>query len=1141
MFFLLLILNSITTSALFTILPPAVVASPDITVILDPSSNSYNPGESFTIDINITGVTDLWSWGLKIGWSGGLLTGTNVVEGPFLNQGGATVFASKQRTTYVDLGCTLLVTPGVDGGGNLASATFQVTDTGNCTLDLYDVTLLDSGLNVIEDWYKKDPPDDGYFYTTHPVAKEVSNPPYSEFFYTPNPSQTGHPIAGETLTFDASACYDPDDPYDPSPGGIVAYEWDFGDGTPVVTETDPITTHVYATNDTYTGNLTITDDDGETDTETFTIGVKLHDIAIIQVTATPTEVKVGETVSINVTILNEGSESEYLNVTVYYDSHEIETQLFKYIEHTPTGPDLRIVLPSRENHTMTWGDTTDFQPLIWDTTGITPGIYTISAYAYLVLQANISQTLPDIELDLTDNTFSNDQVAVGSHDIAVTSVTCSPEDVSIGDFVSINVTVANYGDFSETFNLTAYYDSVPIETQPNISLDAKADKDLTFTYAFVGEGVYTIKAEASAVHGETDIANNLYLNGEVNVTRLLGVPVANFSHSPENPMVNEEATFNSTSYDEDGSIVSWEWDFDNDDIIDATTGNATWTYTETGDYVVTLTVIDNDNLNGSKQVVIAVYASPTANFTYTPEKSLFNETVTFDASASTPNGGTIISYEWDFDYDGITFNVNATGIDANHTYTEFGTYTVMLNVTDSEDLSNNASELIKIYALPIANFTYSPSEDVMTKETITFNATDSYDLDGSIESYMWDFGDGTTINATDPIATHIYTTPTSTGFSVTLEVIDNDGLISDPPASVSIKKIGKTHDIAITDVILSSNVVATGENLTISVTAKNEGDPLGAPLGGPKTFDVIAFYNDTQIGAAQSVTDLAAGAENTLTFVWDTTGVDSGVYTIKAIAETTKRELNATNNELTGGTVTLSARVTSTISVFTYPANISVGESTTISGSIAPTRAGATVTISYRLVTGTWSTLITVTTEQNSQYSYDWAPTTAGTYEVKANWPGDENTMADESNVKTVSVHPQGIGILSVFAHPANVTVGESTTINGTMFPAQAGAHLAIDHRRNNGTNWSTLAVVITYATGYYEYIWTPRTAGTYELMVSWLGNEITPAANSTTTLTVEASTAFPLEIIVYAGIAIAAVITVSVVIYFVIIKKPKP
>jgi len=180
----------------------------------------------------------------------------------------------------------------------------------------------------------------------------------------------------------------------------------------------------------------------------------------------------------------------------------------------------------------------------------------------------------------------------------------------------------------------------------------------------------------------------------MNVTKPLGVPVANFTCSPENPLVNEEVTFNSTSYDEDGYIVSWEWDFNNDGITDITTENATWTYTDAGDYVVTLTVFDNENLNGSKQEVITVYALPSANFTYTPEKPFVNETVSFDASASTPNGGTIISYEWDFGDDTTTI---ITSPIVTHTYTEPGDYNVTLTVEDAA--GNNATDTVKITVL----------------------------------------------------------------------------------------------------------------------------------------------------------------------------------------------------------------------------------------------------------------------------------------------------------------------------------------------------------------------------------------------------------------------------------------------------------
>ena len=43
---------------------------------------------------------------------------------------------------------------------------------------------------------------------------------------------------------------------------------------------------------------------------------------------------------------------------------------------------------------------------------------------------------------------------------------------------------------------------------------------------------------------------------------------------------------------ENTTITSWEWDFDNDDIIDSEEQNPVWTYTEGGVYTVSLTVSD---------------------------------------------------------------------------------------------------------------------------------------------------------------------------------------------------------------------------------------------------------------------------------------------------------------------------------------------------------------------------------------------------------------------------------------------------------------------------------------------------------------------------------------------------------------------
>jgi len=73
---------------------------------------------------------------------------------------------------------------------------------------------------------------------------------------------------------------------------------------------------------------------------------------------------------------------------------------------------------------------------------------------------------------------------------------------------------------------------------------------------------------------------------------------------------------------------------------------------------------------------------------------------------------------------------------------------------------------------PVAIFTCTPAEPVQ-KLVATFNASKSYDPDGDIISYNWNFGDSTP-NATGMITTHIFMLPGE--YTVTLAVTDNEGL-----------------------------------------------------------------------------------------------------------------------------------------------------------------------------------------------------------------------------------------------------------------------------------------------------------------------------------------------------------------------------
>ena len=79
-----------------------------------------------------------------------------------------------------------------------------------------------------------------------------------------------------------------------------------------------------------------------------------------------------------------------------------------------------------------------------------------------------------------------------------------------------------------------------------------------------------------------------------------------------------------------------------------------------------------------------------------------------------------------------------------------------------------ASQNIK----PIAIFYVSPTNP-LSGETVTFNASASYDSDGNIVSYQWDFGDG--ISAFGKIVSHVYNVSLNRTFVVVLKVTDNDG------------------------------------------------------------------------------------------------------------------------------------------------------------------------------------------------------------------------------------------------------------------------------------------------------------------------------------------------------------------------------
>jgi PKD repeat protein len=79
---------------------------------------------------------------------------------------------------------------------------------------------------------------------------------------------------------------------------------------------------------------------------------------------------------------------------------------------------------------------------------------------------------------------------------------------------------------------------------------------------------------------------------------------------------------------------------------------------------------------------------------------------------------------------------------------------------------------VKANVLPTASFTYSPQYP-QPYELVTFDASGSYDPDGSIVRYEWRFGDGYEAIGTTPVVGHTYTADGT--YQVILTVVDNEG------------------------------------------------------------------------------------------------------------------------------------------------------------------------------------------------------------------------------------------------------------------------------------------------------------------------------------------------------------------------------
>ena len=243
-------------------------------------------------------------------------------------------------------------------------------------------------------------------------------------------------------------------------------------------------------------------------------------------------------------------------------------------------------------------------------------------------------------------------------------------------------------------------------------------------------------------------------------------PVADFIGT--DVCANAPIQYTNTSTSGAGSILFYAWNFG-----DGNSGNSAspiHSYNSAGSYNVSLSITSSLGCTDSNNTIVTIYPIPAANFTVDP--TCENSDAVF-SNTSSISAGSITNYYWNFGD-----NSSSNLVSPLHTYTSAGNYQVDLITTSDNGCRDTIQGMLIIDPLPVANFT---AVNVCADAPVEFLDLSSIST-GSINSWAWDFGDGTASSSDEPV--HIYNSPGS--YVVTLTVTSSEGCSASFTSNVNI-------------------------------------------------------------------------------------------------------------------------------------------------------------------------------------------------------------------------------------------------------------------------------------------------------------------------------------------------------------------
>jgi PKD repeat protein len=221
-----------------------------------------------------------------------------------------------------------------------------------------------------------------------------------------------------------------------------------------------------------------------------------------------------------------------------------------------------------------------------------------------------------------------------------------------------------------------------------------------------------------------------------------------------------------------GSIMSWLWTF-GDPLSgpnnNSSAKNPVHFFSGPGIYSVSLVVTNTDGCHDTIVKTVNINMLPVANFT--ADTACLGSITTFSSASSIANAASIISYSWDFGDGGSSILQNPTYI-----YSTYGIKNVKLTIINSNGCVKDTTKQVLVNPLPIPAFTYTTPNCLGALVQYTNLSTTVPGYLGSIVTWQWDFGDGSSITVHapgNPNVSHAFL-GNATGHTVRLTVTTTD-------------------------------------------------------------------------------------------------------------------------------------------------------------------------------------------------------------------------------------------------------------------------------------------------------------------------------------------------------------------------------